>query len=291
MKKIISLTLAAALFLTVLASCRMPEKHDPFKEILEENPDMELPKSEIMEVDPENIQDYDIEDTVENYENEFETEGGEFFCKDRKYSYNGSDLILIYLENRTVDQYAVSIHAEYLDENGTLIREETQVFEGFPSYWQNYFVFLPNMTFASYMYTLEFEKWEGESPISPELIAYPSEPSETKLPMMERVTAFHDFEKYPTIKCDFHIQNMPSVPLSMYCILFDELGEIYFLEPYLLHVKPEEKREYGYITKILLQTMDSEIVWPVEISDSVGGVVAISRENIFGEEFDDEFAK
>ena len=77
----------------------------------------------------------------------------------------------------------------------------------------------------------------------------------------------------------------------MYCILFDELGEIYFLEPYLLHVKPEDKREHGYTTQMLLQTMDSEIVWPVEITESTGGIVAISRENIFGEAFDYEFAQ
>ena len=55
MKKIFTLSLVTVLLLTTLTSCRMPEKKDPFKEILEENPDMELPKSEVMEVDPEDI--------------------------------------------------------------------------------------------------------------------------------------------------------------------------------------------------------------------------------------------
>ena len=50
MKKLLTLTLAALMLLASLISCRMPEREDPFKEILEENPEMELPKSEVMEV-------------------------------------------------------------------------------------------------------------------------------------------------------------------------------------------------------------------------------------------------
>ena len=60
MKKIIALSLAVLMLLTALTSCRMPEVKDPFKEILEENPDMELPKSEVMEVDPEDIPQYEL---------------------------------------------------------------------------------------------------------------------------------------------------------------------------------------------------------------------------------------
>ena len=37
MKKLLTLTLTATLLLASLTSCRMPEKKDPFKEILEEN--------------------------------------------------------------------------------------------------------------------------------------------------------------------------------------------------------------------------------------------------------------
>ena len=70
MNKLLTLTLAATMLLASLTSCRMPEKKDPFKEILEENPDMELPKSEIMEVDPEDIPIFEINDTLSNYEEE-----------------------------------------------------------------------------------------------------------------------------------------------------------------------------------------------------------------------------
>ena len=64
MKKLLSLTLAALLLLTFLTSCRMPEKQDPFKEILEENPEMELPKSEVMEVAPVDPVDFHFEDVI-----------------------------------------------------------------------------------------------------------------------------------------------------------------------------------------------------------------------------------
>ena len=66
MKKIISLTLAALMLLTALTSCRMPAREDPFKEILEENPEMELPKSEVMEVDPDTIPKDEINDVIED---------------------------------------------------------------------------------------------------------------------------------------------------------------------------------------------------------------------------------
>ena len=69
MKKLLTLTLAA-LMLCALTSCRMPAREDPFKEILEENPEMELPKSEVMEVAPVDPADFHVEDVIEDYDNE-----------------------------------------------------------------------------------------------------------------------------------------------------------------------------------------------------------------------------
>ena len=68
MNKMILLALAALMLLSAVTACRMPEKKDPFKEILEGNPDMELPKSEVMEIDPEDAPKYEINDVVDGYE-------------------------------------------------------------------------------------------------------------------------------------------------------------------------------------------------------------------------------
>ena len=261
MKKVCTLILAALLLLIPLSGCSnfADEKADTSNT---HRPPTSYP------------------DVMQDYDNETESDGGEFFGKDRKYTYDGSDLTILYLENRMEQNYSVTIHGEYLDADGKVIQKETQTFDGFPAYWQNYFVFLPNITYDKFKYTLEYEIFEGECPISADLKAYTLELTETKQVIYERFEQLKDTDRYPTIVCNFVFENPPQIPLSAYVIVFDDLGEIYFLEPYVLH-PTQEKRIL--LTKLILQTTEDKITWSNELTDSVGGIVSITPGNIFSE--------
>ena len=172
MKKLISLTLATVL-LCALTSCRMPERTDPFKEILEENPDMELPKSEVMEVDPESIPKYEIEDSLSNYEAEMTfdipVEGdhaaGTLVVKYQIYdfAYEDRNVAVVSVENHSTQ--ALTVHIDGLCEN-TLegkTKSITRSFEGFAAGWQNYFIFDPKAEFDEFSYEINFEYYDGET--------------------------------------------------------------------------------------------------------------------------------
>lgn len=88
---------------------------------------------------------------------------GEFVVSEKKYDYNGANLMLLYVENQTNRHYNVTIHGTYFDENGETIQEETQTFEGFASGWSNHFVFYPRKAFDSFTYTVDTEEFIPET--------------------------------------------------------------------------------------------------------------------------------
>ena len=124
MKKILSFTLAALMLLASLTSCRMPEKQDPFKEILEENPEMELPKSEVMEIDPEDAvlprpeQDFPPVDTGEDGRTiELAVDDGTFVFKESPiYDFKGNNLVVAEMTNNSESNYNIIVHTTYYDE-------------------------------------------------------------------------------------------------------------------------------------------------------------------------------
>ena len=173
MKKLLTLTLAATMLLASLTSCRMPEKKDPFKEILEENPEIELPKSEIMEVDPESIPTFVINDTLSNYEEEMTfdipAEGdhaaGKLVVKYKIYdfAYEDRNVAIVSVENHSTQALTVSIDGACENTLEGKTKRITRSFEGFAAGWQNYFIFDPKAEFDEFSYEIDFEYYDGET--------------------------------------------------------------------------------------------------------------------------------
>ncbi len=173
MKKILTLTLAAVLLLSSLAACRMPEKHDYFGEAMEQNPDVELPKSEAMEVDPEDIPQFEINDALSGYEEEMtfdipangEHAAGELEVKYRIYdfAYEDRNVAIVSVENHSTQALTVSIDGRCEDTLEGKSRRITRSFEGFAAGWQNYFIFDPAAEFDEFSYEIDFEYYDGET--------------------------------------------------------------------------------------------------------------------------------
>ena len=164
MKKIISLTLAAAMLLCVLTACRMPEREDPFKEILEENPEMELPKSEIMEIDPEDIPQQELPEIEPSASDVdvIETEAGEIAIKHKIFEYNDHNLVVMRVENHSDQDLTLTIRGTCEDIGGQSMTI-TKKFEGFAANWQNYVLFYPEFSFDHFEYEIEYEAFTGEA--------------------------------------------------------------------------------------------------------------------------------
>ena len=86
---------------------------------------------------------------------------GELVVSDKLYAYNGKNIMLLNVENKTSLNLDVTIKGKYLDANGNVIKEESQTYRGFPSGWKNYYIFHPRMAFASFDYTVEVKEFKA----------------------------------------------------------------------------------------------------------------------------------
>ena len=281
MKKILTLTLAALMLLTVLTSCRAEIK-DPFKEILEENPEMELPKSEVMEVAPVDPADFHFEDVIEDYDYETESDDGEFVCKEKTYEYNGNNVTILKLENHSEANYTVTIQAKYLSAYGIVLGTETQSFEGFPAGWQNYFVFMPQMRYAAMEYTLDVEEYTGKMYFASTSGYVLGDIYEEGMPLREKM-AIGDYEKYSGIAAQFDSVGMPKTPYykRRVAIVFDNTGEIAVINTQhgSFYSAPGEGHFNVVVYTPPVATMDP-LDWPEELDGGVTGIVAIRQDEL-----------
>ena len=164
MKKMWTLFLTAALLLTALTSCRMPEKQDPFKEILEENPEMELPKSEVMELDPEDIPQQQLPE-VESGDPDvelIEMDEGQLAIKHKIFEYKNHNLVVMRVENHSDRDLTLTVKGTCEDIGGQSMTI-TKKFEGFAANWQNYILFYPEFAFDHFEYEIEYQPFTGEA--------------------------------------------------------------------------------------------------------------------------------
>ncbi len=165
MKKSIPLTLAALMLLTTLTSCRLPETHDYFGEAMEQNPDVELPKSEVMEVDPDTVPKYEIEDMISDYDGEerIQTGDGELIVKYKICDYNDQNVAIVSVENHAEQALTISIKGLCEDTLREKTKTISRTFYGFAAGWQNYFVFPAQMEFDEFSYEIKTEPYDGET--------------------------------------------------------------------------------------------------------------------------------
>ena len=123
MKKCISLILVLILLLSMLAGCGQGQTEvtgsteDPFKA-----PDKETAVSG-------------------------------FAVKEKKYTYQGNDVMILSVENQTDKDYSITLTGEFYDAAGQKLKTESKQFEGFAAAYQNYFVFQPEISFDSFKWS------------------------------------------------------------------------------------------------------------------------------------------
>lgn len=79
---------------------------------------------------------------------------GQFSLKEKKYDYNGANVTILQVENKSQQAYTITITGKFKDANGKVIKTESKTFEGFPAGWRNYFIFQPGVKYDSVSYDL-----------------------------------------------------------------------------------------------------------------------------------------
>ena len=226
MKKVISLFLAVCSLLIVLCGC----EKEPTYYVQSEDP----------------IESYDNESriVVEGSETEDSSAHvpaeGEFVVKGKKYVYQllenlpPEDVVVLSVANETEKNYEVTVAITYLDENGAVLKEESQTYQDIAAGNSTYYVFRPKIAFAEYRYSLSVEEHEGPCYLS-NMVPYEWNVEDAYLKVWKahvgELVMQGDYTMYNqlTTRIPFKNENDIYIYARMHIIIFDNRGEIAYL--------------------------------------------------------------
>lgn len=193
---------------------------------------------------------------------------GEFTVKEKKYTFEGTDLILLELTNKTGQNCSVTVNGSYLDKDGNVLKTETQTFDQFAVGYQNFFLFRPGLQFEKFTYTVEAEATDTIMYAS-KMQASLADIYEQKVPNLELATQGDD-RLYPTIIAYFeYLKNTDEVlDVRSTWVLFNEKDEIIAIVPIGTYLRDElEGQQYPLYT-----TTEDTLVWPEDFKGNVRAI-------------------
>lgn len=212
------------------------------------------------------------------------TNNSGFVVRDRKYTYEGYDVVILNVENQTEQNYSITINGAYLDENGAVLQEETQTFEGFEAGWKNYFLFQPDLTFDRFTYTLDVQEFSGECVASKMEISW--NPGEVTRIITGIANITGDFDDRLVLDTHLYFNDTGTVAMDIYfhVVILNSEGEIFrineprlygsFRDPYGATYPPQEKHDKPlYLTYGL---PDEDVSLPEELQDGFTLLIAVT---------------
>lgn len=268
MKKFLALFLIVATILTSLAGCSENEENSDlniYSEASYDNESRFVPEEESKE-------DFDTESTATGEENV--PLSGEFVVKDKKYTFEGNDLVIVSVENKTNKNYSVTITGTYLDKGGNALKTETQTFDQYSAGYNGYFMFKPDLQFDKFTY--EFKTKESEGPFYAKDIVFNFKGLSDELSIIDEQLAQNDYTKYPSIAATFAYRYTGDVSLypTLKWILFSEADTIIAMIDAKPMLQPNQEFDSEDMS-ILLQTLEDKLVWPEEYKGNVRAVVIV----------------
>ena len=189
---------------------------------------------------------------------------GEFVVKDKKYTFEGNDLVIVNVENKTNKNYSVTITGTYLDKDGNVLQTETQTFDQYYPGFSQYFLFEPKMQFDKFTYT--FDAKESHDPICLKGIGLKYNGIHENLMAIDVEMAKGNYTKYPTVLAGYSLEHTGTTEVNVWVrwLLVNENGNILFSFDRNVRFYPGDKYENGETSYILYQTKDEELQYPEE---------------------------
>ena len=186
---------------------------------------------------------------------------GSFLVKDKKYSFEGKDLVILNVENQSDKTYSVTIIGSYLDKDGKVLQTETQTFDQYYPEYSNYHLFKPDINFHSF--TLSFELYTGEVYAKRLNFSF-NGLKEKEFPILNPEDRQEGRILYPTIlmEMSFKLTGTEELKPNGYCILFNEKDEIITIQSIggLMPAKQTSTK-----SAIVYQTTEDTLTWPKEL--------------------------
>lgn len=260
MKKVLSIILITALSFCALSGCKQEEEISG-------------------NVDP--IESYDNEsifvpESVSSEEKHADI--GNIVVKDKKYTYEGNDLVVLNIENKTEANYLISVTGTCLDTNGNVLYTETQEFDQFASGHKHFFIFQPKMQFDKFEYDFAVEETDAKMYINDFEFVFGGL-IEAKFPVDELVEQNEDYTYYPIIlaNCGYRNNSKDGTQLHVACtwIIYNDRDEVI-----ATHttggklISPDG--EPNYQTPEIYYTTEDELIWPENLKGEIYAIGAIT---------------
>ena len=131
--KIALLLVAALLFSVLLSGCGEVKDEDPVKQ-------------------------YDSETVVKN------EDAGDVVIKQKTYDYNGGNVELVRVENRSGSAFSMALTASYYYDDGRRLFINKKTIVGIPADFTGYFLFEPGYEYSKCELEATITPWDGDTP-------------------------------------------------------------------------------------------------------------------------------
>jgi len=152
---------------------------------------------------------------------------GKLVIKEKKYDYNGANVMILDVENQSDKNINLTINVKYQDGSGKTLKTETRKIEGFPANYRNYVIFNPGIKFDKFTFEVKTSAFSGEALMKyvncsndVEIIARPSiqDSNEGRDPRAELKVIYRVISSYPK-----------DIYYSAHFALFDKNGDLFYV--------------------------------------------------------------
>lgn len=200
---------------------------------------------------------------------------GNVVVKDKKYTFEGSNLVILEVENQTDKDYSITVHGSYLDADGNVLKTESQTFDQYYAGYKNYFLFRPGITFDKFTYTLEFA--EASENLYVKDIGFEFQGLYESVHVVDELFEQGDYTQYPGVMGQFayrYTGNAEHLEVLLDWILFDEQGEIIFIGYFGPWLEPGQNFD-SYQNWWLYHPVTDHFEWPEGWKGDITAITAV----------------
>ena len=261
MKKAFVLFLTLPLVLTMQLSCNKLPSSSPDNPPPSESPEQQEPPDSAVE-----IWGHLSNDEYDSI-NKHAIGGGEFIFKEKKYEFQGNNLVIADVKNETDNNYTLVVHCSYFDEAGEPVFTESRTYEGWAAGYTQPILFLPMMAFDSYEYRIEVQPYDG--------VCFGEKHQLKYMDLWVGKTNI-GYDLYPTLLGGMWETNYNTAPFfrNATCVLFDNTGNvhgIYIFPGQYVDIQVVDMAHRSVM--IVYQYMGEEMVWPEQLKGNLSCVI------------------
>lgn len=198
--------------------------------------------------------------------------------KDKKYTFEGKDLVIINARNQTSTNYEVTVTGSYLDKDGKVLKTETQTFDQFAVDYQHYFLFNPEINFEKFTYTLDVKETTATMYVND--IEFVFAGLQEAFWPIDELAEKGDLTPHPLIQSLFGYKNISEdkslgITVEGNVVLFNENNEI--VAVYGMRSLVFNTGETQFATHPIYHTLEEELVWPDEFKGEIRPLHATTR--------------